>query len=60
MRLSMRKILLAGPGTGKTRKVNADFLKFVTDFSQVLIVSFTNVTINDLRAKFKKDSVPIY
>ncbi len=55
----MKKILLAGPGTGKTRKVKVEFLKKVKDFEKVLILSFTNVTVNDLRDKFAKDGIAI-
>jgi superfamily I DNA/RNA helicase len=55
----MKKILLAGPGTGKTRKVKEQFLSTVKDFKKVLILSFTNATVNDLRDKFEKAGMPI-
>ena len=55
----MKKILLAGPGTGKTTKVKKDFLGEVKDFSKVLVLSFTNATINDLIKSFAKDGLPI-
>ncbi len=55
----MKKILLAGPGTGKTTKVKRDFLSEIKDFSKVLVLSFTNATINDLIKSFAKDSIPI-
>lgn len=46
------KILLAGPGTGKTTKVktiiNSDFKD-----SSVQVISFTNATIDDLTESFK-------
>lgn len=53
------KILLAGPGTGKTTKVKNEFLKEIKDFDQVLVLSFTNATINDLRDSFAKSGIPI-
>ncbi len=55
----MKKILLAGPGTGKTTKVKKEFLGEVTDFDQVLVLSFTNATINDLRDSFAKSGIAI-
>jgi len=55
----MKKILLAGPGTGKTTKVKKEFLTEIKDFDQVLVLSFTNATINDLRDSFKKSGIPI-
>ncbi len=54
-----KKILLAGPGTGKTRKIKDDFLSSVKDFKKVLILSFTNATVNDLRGKFSKAGIEI-
>lgn len=55
----MKKILLAGPGTGKTTKIKKDFLSTVKDFRKVLVLSFTNVTIKDLLKNFTKDNIPI-
>lgn len=55
----MKKILLAGPGTGKTRKVKEEFLTGVEDFEKVLILSFTNATVNDLRSKFSKAGIAV-
>lgn len=55
----MKKILLAGPGTGKTTKVKKEFLSTVIDFDSVLVLSFTNATIGDLLKAFAKDGIPI-
>lgn len=55
----MKKILLAAPGTGKTTKVKKDFLKGVQDFGNVLVLSFTNATINDLIKSFADSNIPI-
>lgn len=55
----MKKILLAGPGTGKTTKVKRDLLSGVKDFNRVLVLSFTNATVNDLISSFARDSIPI-
>jgi len=41
------KILLAGPGTGKTAKIQ-NFIDQFRGGSQCLVLSFTNATINDL------------
>lgn len=53
------KMILAGPGTGKTTKVVNDFLSGRTDFSKVLVLSFTNATINDLLKSFVDKNIPI-
>lgn len=42
------RILLAGPGTGKTTKIGS-LLDQQPDASKVLVLSFTNVTVNDLK-----------
>lgn len=44
------KILLAGPGTGKTSKIRS-LVQGKGDGSKVLILSFTNATIDDLNRK---------
>ncbi len=44
------KILLAGPGTGKTFKIE-QIVKEKENGSTVLILSFTNATVNDLQKK---------
>lgn len=46
------KILLAGPGTGKTTKVKEIINKDYKN-SVVQVISFTNATIDDLTASFK-------
>ena len=48
------KILLAGPGTGKTRGIE-NIIKSKGNFDSVLIISFTNATVEDL----KKSLIPI-
>ncbi|MBN1281629.1 MAG: ATP-dependent helicase [Alphaproteobacteria bacterium] len=48
----MAKILLAGPGTGKTTKIKE--LCAEKDASELLIVSFTNATIEDLQNDVEK------
>jgi len=44
------KILLAGPGTGKTSKIKS-IIKQKKDSSKVLVLSFTNATVKDLQIK---------
>ncbi|MHB1196339.1 MAG: UvrD-helicase domain-containing protein [Lutibacter sp.] len=48
------KILVAGPGTGKTTKIkkliDSDFSKA----KKILVLSFTNATVNDLTNSFEK------
>lgn len=46
------KILLSGPGTGKTTKVKTIIKQDYTEAS-VQVISFTNATINDLTESFK-------
>lgn len=53
------KMILAGPGTGKTTKVVNDFLSKRSDLSKVLVLSFTNATINDLLKSFLDKNIPI-
>ena len=48
------KILLAGPGTGKTTNIQS-IIKENPDPSSILVISFTNATVNDL----KKSLIPI-
>jgi len=45
------KVLLAGPGTGKTTKISSVIAE--KDPSSVLILSFTNATVNDLLKDLK-------
>lgn len=46
-------MLLAGPGTGKTTKVKSIIREDYPDAKNVLVLSFTNATINDLKGSFK-------
>ncbi len=48
------KILLAGPGTGKTTNIK-NIIQSKPDLDGVLIISFTNATVEDL----KKSLIPI-
>ena len=55
------KMLLAGPGTGKTTKVKSIIRNNYPDAENVLVLSFTNATINDLKESFKDfDNVSCY
>lgn len=45
--LNFMKVLLAGPGTGKTAKIKS-IISSVGNGSNVLVVSFTNATVKDL------------
>ncbi len=47
------KILLAGPGTGKTTKIKKLIDKDYKDSKRILVISFTNATVNDLMHSFK-------
>jgi len=47
--ISDMKILLASPGTGKTRKVK-DLARTDYSGSDILVLSFTNATVNDLKS----------
>jgi superfamily I DNA/RNA helicase len=48
------KILLAGPGTGKTTNIK-NIIQSKPNLDGVLIISFTNATVEDL----KKSLIPI-
>lgn len=52
------KILLAGPGTGKTTRVK-DIIQGNGDDKKILVLSFTNATINDLLKNFQQDNINI-
>lgn len=52
------KILVAGPGTGKTTKIKEIFASYGSP-AKVLILSFTNATVLDLLGEFKKCNLPI-
>jgi len=47
------KILLAGPGTGKTTKVKEIIENEYAQARNILVLSFTNATINDLKGSFR-------
>lgn len=46
------KILLAGPGTGKTTKVKSLIKENYAGAKNILVLSFTNATVNDLTQSF--------
>lgn len=50
------KILLAGPGTGKTRKIKS-IITGAEEASKVLVLSFTNATVDDLQKKLSKTGI---
>lgn len=55
------KILLAGPGTGKTTSIKSIIDTDFPDASRILVLSFTNATVNDLKKSFKDyDNVYCY
>lgn len=47
------KILLSGPGTGKTSKIQEMIHQEYDDAENILVLSFTNATVNDLTESFK-------
>ena len=47
------KIILAGPGTGKTTKIKALIRSQYAHATNILVLSFTNATINDLKKSFE-------
>lgn len=51
------KLMVAGPGTGKTTKVKEIVRNYNPD--KVLVVSFTNATIDDLLVSFKEKEIDI-
>lgn len=46
------KVLLAGPGTGKTTRIKEIVDTGFADAGRILVLSFTNATVHDLRASF--------
>ncbi|MEP7149956.1 MAG: UvrD-helicase domain-containing protein, partial [Acidobacteriota bacterium] len=46
------RILLAGPGTGKTTNIKRIIDEEFSNATRILVLSFTNFTVNDLRDKF--------
>lgn len=47
------KILLAGPGTGKTTSIKKIINDQFRNAAAIRVVSFTNATVNDLQESFK-------
>jgi DNA helicase II / ATP-dependent DNA helicase PcrA len=47
------EVLLAAPGTGKTTKIKNIIDERFKDATNILVLSFTNATINDLNTTFK-------
>ncbi len=47
------KILLAAPGTGKTTKIKSIIDEDYKDATNILVLSFTNATVNDLQEDFE-------
>ena len=50
------KMILAGPGTGKTTKVKTIIKDSYADAEDILVLSFTNVTVIDLTESFTGSS----
>ena len=50
------KMLLAGPGTGKTTRVKEIIAQNYQKAKNILVLSFTNATVNDLTKSFSNDS----
>ncbi|MBU1357114.1 MAG: ATP-dependent helicase [Candidatus Edwardsbacteria bacterium] len=48
------KILLAGPGTGKTTKIKSIITEQYDGCKNIVVLSFTNATVKDLNTKFSK------
>lgn len=46
------KILLAGPGTGKTKRIKTIIDEEFSDAQKIIVLSFTNFTVNDLTKSF--------
>ena len=49
------KILLAGPGTGKTTKVKKIISEEYPKAEKINVLSFTNATVNDLTESFNQN-----
>ncbi len=52
------KLLLAGPGTGKTTRIK-ELIESCSDLSKVLVLSFTNATIHDLISSFSQVNLDV-
>jgi len=48
------KLLLAGPGTGKTTKIKSIIDSDFSTAKKITVLSFTNATVNDLVGKFSE------
>ena len=48
------RILLASPGTGKTTKIKSIIDREFSEASNILVLSFTNATIDGLNKSFKE------
>lgn len=49
------KILLAGPGTGKTTKVKSIIAEDFSNAANIKVISFTNATVKDLTESFNQN-----
>lgn len=49
------KLLLAGPGTGKTTKVKSIIAQDFPDAKKINVISFTNATVIDLIESFNQN-----
>ena len=47
---------MAGPGTGKTTKVKSIIKEKYADVNNILVLSFTNATVDDLRERFSDNT----
>src|ERR1035437_4810164 len=52
------KLLLAGPGTGKTTRIK-ELVNGQHDLDKILVISFTNATIQDLLKSFSDANIGI-
>lgn len=50
------KILLAGPGTGKTTKVKSIIAEDYSKATNIKVISFTNATVRDLTESFNQNA----
>lgn len=50
------KILLAGPGTGKTTKIKQIIAEEFSEAKRINVISFTNATVNDLTQSFNQNA----
>ncbi len=52
------KILLAGPGTGKTTNIG-NIIKGKGSLDGILVISFTNATVEDLKKSLSQVGLPL-